>query len=1233
MTNINGDHSDNGWMSNIEGLPEQIEAITSLSPLTVVSAGAGTGKTQTLSQRFAWLLSNDKDCRVDQILVLTFTEKAAREMQDRIKKTVIKWHENSAGQLSHLHESIQRIDDAYISTIHSFAMKVIRESGLVLNIDPSAGIVPKTKEELWWKSFSEALGMLSAAQIKYMLSEEWVLRADELFSDADLSEFVTSYGAGALAAAAKNASEKLGSCGRTPEDLWNQTNENLLEDIRAQQDIFNDIWNLWQDIVFPEVMDDLCSNPGTGCFLQMRDAACKYSGKDPTGQNMREFADVLLNEVLGRLPGGSNSKIKRKIEDVLGSKLGDWRDKTKKQVLMATEPSERESRLLHLFNHTCALGWQCWESLRELNGMLSNNDLIRYAGDVVKKNPDYGTKFKHILIDEFQDTDGLQDKLLRVLWKEGCNTLFIVGDLKQSIYRFRHANLLIFQEYINMAKKCTDGRYRYITLDKSFRTRDKLLDKFNCIFTDIWKEGIEEGSQMMYEPLAGAGLWKLRNCECSDPVLEVFISAENRELRPARSGKDEKWFPTENKVDVRERLFRNLALLIAEIHAAKAKIWDKNIEDKENKDECKKNKFREVCWKDFAVLVPARTVYPVIERAFEAIGVPYVLCTSKDYFARAEVADLVNFVSMLADPGDPLYLAGWLSSPFSGISPDTAEACIDAAYSRLAARGRIPLSDVVMEKIPETWTKILRLKATAELRGVSAAILEILKSREYLNFYEPKQRRKVDANIACLADIAAEYEMSQGRSLTGCADYMQFAVSEAQQKEEPEVTDEDQDAVNILTIHAAKGLEYPIVALSGVEETVHDESGISTSVRYGVNVKDLPGFLTADGEKKIPTVTGAWHRELEKKAALAEKERFWYVASTRAMDKLILCGTAKRDTENNIMPPKDESFLAHVLSVKERNADLCEVSYLERGKEPAVLYKMEDKNTAADKYLGLKTVSPPKLARISASAFAMLSWCPAAYRIAYRQGRNMKWAANNDGEGTGGSEFGTLAHWLLARWDFNKASVKYWLPERNLPGQQGYEDLLRKIPFELRSEFKSEKSRYELRRMFYEYAEGDEGRYLASLASGLNPSLQRETPFRVQDGNLLLVGATDIFWEDPNGVHLRDWKTTAEDFAPSKYYEYQLMFYGYAMMKYRLEKKYKELPIYININYLRTDDFKLKKENIVFDVDMADKYRKKIHMAAESALSDVFVRNNENCILCPWRNFCKDNSVFCSEGG
>ncbi|NLW60898.1 MAG: UvrD-helicase domain-containing protein, partial [Synergistaceae bacterium] len=179
---------------NLKGLPEQLEAVTSLSPLTVVSAGAGTGKTQTLSQRFAWLLARDSDCRVDQILVLTFTEKAAREMHDRIKKTLVEWHTRSEKDLPHLSKSIQRIDDAYISTIHSFAMKIIRESGLVLNIDPGASIVSKPVEELWWKTFSEIIGTLSIRRVRMTVPEKWVERAENLFNEKYFKDFVNHYG-------------------------------------------------------------------------------------------------------------------------------------------------------------------------------------------------------------------------------------------------------------------------------------------------------------------------------------------------------------------------------------------------------------------------------------------------------------------------------------------------------------------------------------------------------------------------------------------------------------------------------------------------------------------------------------------------------------------------------------------------------------------------------------------------------------------------------------------------------------------------------------------------------------------------------------------------------------------------------------------------------------------------------------------------------------------------------
>lgn len=1205
-------NQDQGWQVNIEGLPEQIDAITSLAHLTVVSAGAGTGKTQTLSQRFAWLLANDKNCCVDEILVLTFTEKAAREMQDRIKKTITEWCGNSGNELPHLKQGLLRIDDAYISTIHSFAMKVIRESGLLLNIDPAAGIAPKPKEELWWEYFSEAIGTMSAERLKHMLPEDWNLRVDILFSEDKFSEFVTSYGPSALAKAAKNASEKLGSYGKSPDDLWNQSLDNLLHDIHERKTIFIELWNLWQDVVFPSIWDELHNNPGNGCFLLLKDIALEYYDKKPTEENIHKFAVALLSQGLGKLPGGKPSKLKSELETVLGCQLLKWRNEAKMQVSMATEPSVNEIALSILLNRTCALGWQCWESLRQQQGILSNNDLIRYAGDVLKKNQEYGTKFKHILIDEFQDTDGLQEKLISSLWREGQNTLFLVGDVKQSIYRFRHADLMIFQKYIQMAKKCNDGLYHYITLDKSFRTRDELLEKFNYIFEDTWKNGIEDGTSMSYEPLRGADSvdwWKLRNKECQPPVLQTIVAAQTRELRADSDGKEEKWYPVENKAEIRNRLYRELAAIISDLHILKAKIWDKDIKGED--------KFRNVLWRDFAVLVPTRTVYNDIERVFEEVKIPYVLCTSKDYFSRGEVADLVNFISMLAQPDNPLYLAGWLCAPFSGVDPDIAQACLDAAYTGRRKREPIPLYEIVEEKLPEIITEIVKLKTIAELSGVSEAILEISKCQNYLKAYDSNQRRKVNANIVYLSDLAEEYEMSEGRSLQGCANYLQFAVNEAKRIEEPDVIDEDQDAVKILTIHASKGLEFPIVALSGVEECVSVQPGLNVSVRYGLVSNELPDFLTFDGDKNIPTVVGLWHKEAEKKATLAERERFWYVASTRAREKLILCGTVTRNTENNINPPHTDSFLSEVLSLNEKLGGISSVSYLVQGVQRPIAKMSGEKMQGQNIRLGLNILSQPKLARLSASAYAMISWCPMAYRTAYRQGRNMIWTVKGE-DISSGSEFGSLAHWIMARWDFRKDSLESWLPEFN---SQEYKNVLKRIPFELKSEFNSNSTRAEITKMLSEFSQSNEGINLARLFSNCDSRIfQRETPFRVQDGDLLLVGATDILWEDKDGLHLRDWKTTAEELAPRVYYEEQLLFYGYSIWKYRQEKKFKDISISAGINYLRSDSS--KRTNIILTNQLLMETGQKIHSAAEKALTGLFEKNYEHCEICPWSNLC-----------
>ncbi|NLV82556.1 MAG: UvrD-helicase domain-containing protein [Synergistaceae bacterium] len=1217
---------------NIQATDKQILAIRSEKELTVVSAGAGTGKTQTLSQRFAWLLSNYPECKVDEILVLTFTEKAAREMQERIKTTLVKWNENSAKELPHLQQRISHIEDAHISTIHSFAMKVIRESGLLLDIDPTSSITPAPREDVWWKSFSDSLATLSADNLKRLLNEdEWKKRVDVLFNDVNFSKFVTSYTPDKLSDTAKHVSEKLGSCGKTPDDLWNQTNELLLKDIKSQHKIFEKIWKLWQGEIFsnPVVRDGLNSNTGKS-FQILNNIMIDFTEIEPSEERMREFANCLIYEGLKSLPG--NSELKKEIEQIIfaqeGKKLVDWRNETRIKLLMASEPSENEKELLSLLNMTCSLGWKCWESLRRKEGILIHNDLIRYAGEVLNKNDQYGKKFKHILVDEFQDTDGLQDEMLQALWKDKGNTLFIVGDIKQSIYRFRHADLSIFQRYIDMADNVANSNYLYITLNKSFRTQDVLLEKFNTIFTYIWSNSKDQGNSMKYESLYGAGdsadWWSTRNAEPINPTLEAIIAVEKRERVLDEKGKN-KWKQPEKIYEMRTRVFKELALRIAEMHNTKIQIWDKEIKND--------NKFRNVKWKDFAILVPTRTVYPVVERAFDEVGIPYVMCTSKDYFARGEVADVINLISLLDQPNDPYFLAGWLASPFSCIELDSFEECINKSYLSQNNKKPIELAKTVQNDMPNVWTQIMKLKSIAELRGVPDMIYELMRSPRYLKAYDSNHRSRINANIIRLADLAYEYESSQGRSLTGCANYMQFAVTNAKQKEEPDVTDEEQDSVQVLTIHASKGLEYPIVALCGVEDEYKKVSGINASEKYGVIVSKLPDFLTNENTKDEDTVAGTWYSEIENELERSEKERLWYVAATRTRDKLILCGTVNCHSDGNeIKLPKDTSFLGQVFAaanvdVPQRahednrllnstvtKTDLTDVSWLIKDNEVEKRVDLSKEETKASATLKLKIDSPASLGRISASAYAMMSWCPNAFRIAYRQGRNIQWTTKS-GEDIGGAEFGSLAHWILSKWDFKEESINDYLPDEK---ENKFKKKLGQVPYDLQKEFNSAESRNKLREMLSKFADSEEGKILARFTVD---KLYRETPFRVQDDNLLMVGATDIFWEDDQAVQIRDWKTTDEESAPSEYYDAQLNFYAYAIWKYRIEKKESKskLPIAVGLIYLKNGNTKIR---YLGEAEL-EEIGNHIHSLSRIALTGNFDKTLFRCNICPWKNDCE----------
>lgn len=1172
--------------SLIEGLPEQKKAITSASRLTVVSAGAGTGKTHTLSQRFAWLLASDPDCKINEILVLTFTEKAALEMRGRIADTVKKWSCAAAGKLPHLAVSAERTDEACISTIHSFGMKVIRESGLSLNIDPAAAVVSDIREELWWKELSDLLDNSEYNALMKYLPEEWKKRAKEVFTE-QFTCYVNALTPDVLSKLSRRAADKLGSCGMAPEELYCMGHDRLLKDIADKRaHIAEKIWDEWFCNVFPNAISTLRS-----CHKELPPELCelfdRYHGAN-TEDGKFAFAVKLIWETLGNLNSISKN-VRKAIADKLGMPLKDWRNKNRSEIASARIPDDGELLLLDTMNKVAAIGWKCWDSIRVRESYISHNDMIKYAVDAIKNTENYGKRFKHILIDEFQDTDAIQDMILQNLMKSGSRSLFVVGDLKQSIYRFRYADLTIFQKYIAKAKNApSPSEAVYITLDKSFRTNGELLGKINSLFSRVWRSGLEPGSGMMYEAITAAAN-KAREDGASkrtgDP-MEILIAVGEKDNENKK----------ESLASTRQRLFEALACRIFNMHEAKEMIWDKA-------NQC----YREVTWSDFALLVPGRNYYLPVERAFDSIGVPYVLHTAKSYYSRREVSDVINLISLLADPKNKLAEKAWIASPFSGIS------CGAGDYPEITGRAEKKLA-------------YLRVKACME--GAASVITELCCDESYLKNFVPYERGNVIANLSELAEIAHEYRSAVSDSLLGCAEYLNGAVKKAAAKEEPNIWEEDCDKVKVMTIHTAKGLEFPIVAVAGASDKLGGKSSGDTangdvSRNYGVLTSYLPDFLCGT-EKRDQKKNVSWllYSGQEKKSIASEEERLWYVALTRAGEKVLICGCGTAGENEGEICIGENTLLRHIYDIWKEQDGFARVSFIRSQYAAKQCCRLSTEAQNVTCPLELKLTEPAALARMSASAYAAIAWCPVAYRLLFRQGMDLKWQSLpqserslSSKEGIGGAEFGSLTHYLFSLWNFDRGNIEEILPCNK---DKSYEKILNAMPEEICGLYENDSVRGEIRRLMLNFSETEDGGNLARVYSKNPEAICRETPFRVKDGDLLLVGSTDIFWKENCMLQLRDWKTAEESAAACGYYEKQLEFYAYALWKECGAPSDGSFSAEAGICYLKEGTTNKR----VFKADGLGDIGDEIHAAAVRALSGTFTASLSKCSLCPWRKAC-----------
>ena len=1068
----------------------QKKAITADEKLITVGAGAGTGKTWVLSNRYVRLLLEDPDILPNDILTLTYTEAAAGDMKSRIENM--------------LHEKLEDFDDTerkrrindgladtWISTIHSFAARLIRESGLKLDIDPGASVITAQQEQDFWDSIKDAAEFANMYELARAYGDETLQDAAKfLDTDKYFSACVSKWRAGTLSQFARDVAELHASSGRSWEKMlsWSE-NDTLIEETRPLvKDILRDewlkVWHEWQNI---PALPKAKKRGGAGDILT--DLLDWQSVNSPDDE--AALIHFYKRIVTGTDIKGYNGNPFTTLTTYLGKTLGEWRKEQPKLIGSITqtfsEPfSEEELEIRKILLKFCAVSWGMWDMMKTRRGLLSFSDMINHAKNTINAGG-VRRNFGHILVDEFQDTDPLQFSMINAL--AGDNTsLFAVGDPKQSIYKFRHADPALFADTINRANA-------KINLDVSFRTRKSLLEKINKIFASLWREGLGKSQSM--EGLKFEGL----NAAANDSLRDSGTMPDFRIILAHRNNTNTQ----EALKNLADELAYNIALWVKEGRT----IWDKQ-----------EKIIRPVKFSDFAVLSRSRNIFPTLEESLEHFGIKSIQDKSTDYFSRGEINDVVCMLRAAGDFSDDFAVSGWLMSPFSGVSEEKAIACLEGV------NGNVRPIELIRDKLPEAYSRLEYLALIGEYEGASGILALYDNDRQWLSCYKDRDKLRVLRNLRLAVSTVREFQRGGASSLRACAEWLTRAVRNEVSIEEPAWHDENENAVRLGAVHSAKGLEYPVTVIfeNRVNRKV-DSHSLRPSRELGLVFSAIPDEILSG--RDIKPKASKWETLLSEQGDAEEETRLFYVAATRAQDSLIFCG---------LVDDNDKSYKNTWTKLMLDNAGNTDITYA---------------NGINDEYSGVtiqeeeRILKPVTLIRqknslrqISATSYSLFMFCPHAWRRSYRQGLNLSWESpnrDNDTEGTntGGAELGSLAHWVLSQWpkddDYSRQLDILLYDDATLSSVPGY----------LRSMWRNKPAKEELHSWLMKFADSDLGVMLRSIKD-----IHREYRFRLRlTESTSLSGAIDAFY----GNNIIDYKITSIDNAPSGLYEYQLEFYALAL--------------------------------------------------------------------------------------
>jgi len=859
---------------------QQAVAVNGQGNLLVV-AGAGTGKTHTLIARCLRLIVAER-VSLENILMVTFTETAAAEMRGRLRKELEKLRE-ALPEDEHLAQQLALLDTARISTLHGFCLQLAREHFHELGLDPQFGVLDEQQTRpLQRETLDELLESHYTGTGAESLAVQALIRSLGRGVDKRIRKLILKVHA---------YSQSLPD----PKDwLETQCARFKAEEPDDWRALFLQAVVTWRDEWRTQVAIVAAGSEA----LRLSLAALEELPLEPTVAECAAALQALATADMDpNWPRGTKGKFRNPLAaffddaEFLGALAINGDDDPLQQDWDCARTQMRA--LIGLAREfTTAFA----AKKRELGG-LDFPDLEQSALQLLR-NPviaaEWQTRLAYVFVDEYQDINAAQDAILTALSREGeAANRFLVGDVKQSIYRFRLANPHIFGAYSARWSQANADGMR-VPLTENFRSREGLLRFLNPLFAALMRKEI---GGVEYEPLEFGAPERRRALGAENnpaPCVEFHLIAQadeetNAEAEESPDTANRKGEPPD-LLGV-EREARLVARRLRELHDASHAVWDKDA-----------GGFRPVKWSDMAVLLrsPAGRA-EAFAMEFSKAGVP--LSAARDgFFASLEVSDLLSLLKLLDNPLQDVPLLAVLRSPLVGMSLTELAEIRAGSNAKLfwAALGHIPNSKFrfqseTTEKVAVFLTQFARWRELVRQTSLSQCLETALAETHYEAILLAGDRGiERAANVLRLLDLARQFDPYQRQGLYR---FLRFVrLQEDEELDLQPASPPAENAVRLLSIHKSKGLEFPVVVLAGMG-TRFNEQDLSEVVLLDEAMGLCPKITPPEAEQSYPSLTHWLARRRERRELRGEELRLGYVALTRARDHLILVGTTRQKAE------------------------------------------------------------------------------------------------------------------------------------------------------------------------------------------------------------------------------------------------------------------------------------------------------------------------------------------------